>query len=91
LHNFPVDTIKIDRSFVQALPADKKAIAIVDAVCRLGINLGITIVAEGVETKAQIRYLSNSNCTMLQGYLLGKPVPECDIHPGSKPFKQSAA
>ncbi|KCZ46645.1 EAL domain-containing protein [Hyphomonas sp. CY54-11-8] len=91
LHKFPVDTIKIDRSFVQDLPAGKKACAIVDAVCRLGTNLGISIVAEGVETAGQTRYLARSGCTLLQGYRFGVPVPARDIPVSRKDMKQSAA
>jgi diguanylate cyclase (GGDEF)-like protein/PAS domain S-box-containing protein len=75
LHGFPVDTIKIDLSFVRAIvSADQKA-PIVDAMIAMGLGLGLTVVAEGVETEVQRAYLTKRGCTELQGYLFSRPVP----------------
>ena len=75
LKAFPVHTIKIDRSFVSNLDNDADDAAIIDAVVALGHRLGMTVVAEGVETVAQARYLLAQGCDMAQGYLFGKSVP----------------
>jgi diguanylate cyclase (GGDEF)-like protein/PAS domain S-box-containing protein len=75
LKAFPVHTIKIDRSFVSNLDTDAGDAAIIDAVVALGHRLGMTVVAEGVETAAQARYLLTQGCDMAQGYLFGKSVP----------------
>lgn len=75
LKAFPVHTIKIDRSFVSNLDTDAGDAAIIDAVVALGHRLGMTVVAEGVETPAQARYLLAQGCDMAQGYLFGKSVP----------------
>jgi diguanylate cyclase (GGDEF)-like protein/PAS domain S-box-containing protein len=75
LKAFPVQTIKIDRSFVSHLDSDAGDAAIIDAVVALGHRLGMTVVAEGVETAAQARYLRNRGCDMAQGWLFGHSVP----------------
>ena len=75
LKAFPVHTIKIDRSFVSNLDTDAGDAAIIDAVVALGHRLGMTVVAEGVETAAQARYLLTQGCDMAQGYLFGESVP----------------
>lgn len=75
LRDFPVDTIKIDRSFVAGLSKGGCSLAIVNAIVGLGNNLGLDVVAEGVETQTQQEYLSAIGCRYAQGYLFGKPVP----------------
>jgi diguanylate cyclase (GGDEF)-like protein/PAS domain S-box-containing protein len=75
LQAFPFDKIKIDRSFVGQIETSPQAVAIVRAVLGLGRGLGICVVAEGVETAAQMRFLANEECHELQGYLFGKPQP----------------
>ncbi len=77
LRSFPFDKIKIDQSFVRALPG-QEATAIVRAVVSLGASLGITTVAEGVETELQLQALVAEACDELQGYLFSKPRPACD-------------
>jgi EAL domain-containing protein (putative c-di-GMP-specific phosphodiesterase class I) len=69
LRSFPFDKVKIDRSFVQDLPRDRNAMAIVHAIVGLGETFGMTITAEGVETDEQAEQLAMANCTHLQGYL----------------------
>lgn len=73
IHEFPVDVMKIDRSFVSRLPqADTASAVIVDAVLQMARGLGITTVAEGIETKEQESYLRSKGCDLGQGYLYGR-------------------
>jgi diguanylate cyclase (GGDEF)-like protein len=74
LRDFPVDTIKIDRSFVGGLDRGGSSLAIVNAIVGLGNNLGLDVVAEGVETQAQQEFLSAIGCRFAQGFLFGRPV-----------------
>ncbi len=75
LQAFSFDTIKIDRSFVSQLEQRPAAAVIVRAVLGLGRSLGIRVVAEGVETEEQMRFLIAEGCGEMQGYLFGKPQP----------------
>jgi diguanylate cyclase (GGDEF)-like protein len=75
LKQFPVDIIKIDRSFVADLGQDQGAEAIIDAVINLGRSLGIEVVAEGIETGKQHEFLVKGGCRYGQGYLYGKAAP----------------
>ena len=79
LRRFPIDRIKIDRSFIAGLPQDKVSDAVVRAVVRLGRSLGLKVVAEGVETAAQRRVLAAAGCHATQGFLMGRPVRAEDI------------
>ena len=72
LKQYPVDTIKIDRSFVCDLESASGDAAIVNAVINLGASLGMDIVAEGIETEAQARYLLDHGCGLGQGFLFGR-------------------
>ena len=74
LKRFPVDKLKIDRAFIAEVPADKDNKAIVAATVALAHALGLKVVAEGVETEAQLEFLQTCRCDFLQGYLAGKPV-----------------
>jgi diguanylate cyclase (GGDEF)-like protein len=74
LKRFPVDIIKIDRSFVHDVPRDADDAAIVTAIIALAHSLRLEVVAEGVETEEQLRFLHDKSCDMLQGFYLGKPV-----------------
>ncbi len=74
LKRFPVDKLKIDRSFVADLPADKDAQAIIAAIVGLAHALGLQVVAEGVETEAQMEFLQRCGCHFIQGYLAGRPL-----------------
>jgi diguanylate cyclase (GGDEF)-like protein/PAS domain S-box-containing protein len=75
LRELPVDMLKVDRSFMAATPDDPQAAAIVGAVLALASGLGMTTVAEGVETEAQHRFLRDAGCPLAQGFHLGRPVP----------------
>lgn len=75
LQAFPFDKIKIDQAFVMNLGRNPQSAAIVRAVIGLGHGLGITLVAEGVETQEQLEFLAAEGCDQMQGYYLGKPAP----------------
>ncbi len=73
LRRFPVDKVKIDRSFVAEVPADRDQGALVSAIVALAHALQIRVVAEGVETEAQREFLKACGCDFIQGYLVGRP------------------
>ncbi len=79
LRSFPFDKIKIDRSFVQDLATKPDGEAIIRAIAGLGKSLGMTTVAEGVETPEQMQRIRLEGCTDVQGYLISKPVPTEDL------------
>jgi diguanylate cyclase (GGDEF)-like protein/PAS domain S-box-containing protein len=75
LTKLPIDTLKIDRSFIQHCGHDGNSATVVSAIINLAAQLGHSVVAEGVETVAQLSFLRERKCSMIQGYLLGRPVP----------------
>jgi EAL domain-containing protein (putative c-di-GMP-specific phosphodiesterase class I) len=75
LKRFPLTTLKIDRSFVQDIAANEYDAAIAGAVIALAHGLHLSVVAEGVETEAQMRYLDGCGCHQMQGYFLSRPLP----------------
>jgi len=75
MKQFPIDTIKIDRSFVRDLPVDTEDQAIAQAIISMGKALGMTVIAEGVETVEQETFLRNHACDEMQGFLFSKPLP----------------
>ncbi|WP_233865647.1 bifunctional diguanylate cyclase/phosphodiesterase [Paraburkholderia adhaesiva] len=75
LNRFAVDTLKVDRSFVQAIPADRSVCVMVSAIVNLARSLGLTVVVEGTETEEQIAWLSALGPIEAQGYLFSRPVP----------------
>ena len=78
LHKFPVNEIKIDRSFTSGLGICGESTEIVKSILSLSQNLGLNVVAEGVETKAQLGILNKLKCRKAQGYFISKPVPESE-------------
>lgn len=74
LQNFRFDKIKIDRSFVQAINGDAKSVAIIKSILELSSKIGVTTTAEGVETSAQLDYITANGCTEAQGFLFAKPM-----------------
>ena len=74
LRRFPFDKIKIDRSFVQGQASDQGVRIILEAILAMCHNLGLAVVAEGVETRQQLTMLQHRGCTEVQGYLLGRPM-----------------
>jgi EAL domain-containing protein (putative c-di-GMP-specific phosphodiesterase class I) len=79
LKNFPLDVLKIDRSFVEEIDFNRKDAAIAQTIVQLAENLEITTVAEGVETEAQLKLLKQMGCAKFQGYYFSKPMPASDI------------
>jgi len=79
LKRFPVDTIKVDRSFIRDLPSDEEDKAIANAIIAMGRTLGLTVVAEGVETHAQMAFLRDGGCDEIQGFYYSKAVPAAGI------------
>jgi EAL domain-containing protein (putative c-di-GMP-specific phosphodiesterase class I) len=74
LKRFDIDTLKIDRSFVSELPHDTEDAAIATAIVAMGHSLHMKVVAEGVETQGQAKYLASIGCDEIQGYLISRPV-----------------
>jgi len=79
LNLYRIDTVKIDRSFVSGLPTRPNAAAIVRAIVGLGQAMELSVVAEGVENETELQALRQAGCTLVQGYLLGRPMPADDI------------
>jgi EAL domain-containing protein (putative c-di-GMP-specific phosphodiesterase class I) len=75
LRRFSVDTLKIDQSFVSTMEGGPENSAIVSAIVTLGQNLGLQVVAEGVETSSQLEKLKSIGCDAVQGYFFSKPIP----------------
>lgn len=81
LKQYPVDVLKIDKSFIRNIEQDAGDAVIVDAIVKLGSSLGMEVVAEGVETAGQIEQLLARGCVVGQGYLLGRPHPWAAVRP----------
>lgn len=79
LKNFPLDLLKIDRSFITEVTERHDDAVITRAVINLAHNLGLQVVAEGVETQAQLDFLKSQGCNMIQGYLISRPVPAAEL------------
>lgn len=79
LKDFPFDTLKIDKSFVQNVHCESKNAAIIKAVILLAHSLNLEVVAEGVETHAELNFLVEHECELLQGYLFSRPIPAPDL------------
>ncbi|MFT8809183.1 putative bifunctional diguanylate cyclase/phosphodiesterase [Gluconobacter sp.] len=84
LRSFPFDRIKIDRSFIQDMLNNPQAQSIVSAIMALGHAMSMEVIAEGVETAAQLDMLRHTSCTTAQGFLMGRPVPLANLsaYPG---------
>ena len=76
LKRFPIDLLKLDRSFIVDIPADSKSMEIAAAVIRLGQSLHVDVLAEGVETEAQLDFLALAGCKSAQGFFLARPMWE---------------
>ncbi|BCM24799.1 EAL domain-containing protein [Methyloradius palustris] len=79
LKTFPLDVLKIDRSFVMDIEKDEDDRAITATIIKIAHTLGLKVVAEGVETQQQLEFLDAHGCDMYQGYLMGKPMPAADF------------
>ncbi len=79
LNQLPLDKLKIDKSFIRDITSDKDNQAIVLAIIAMSSNLGLKLVAEGVETREQMLYLKDHQCDQIQGYLISPPIPPEDF------------
>jgi diguanylate cyclase (GGDEF)-like protein len=79
LKSFPIDTLKIDRSFVRDITTDTNDSAITKAVITLAHSLKLKVIAEGVETEGQLAYLRENQCDQMQGFLFSRPIPTTDF------------
>lgn len=79
LNRFPIDVVKIDRSFIRNVPDSHADAQITSAVIALGHSLGLTVIAEGAETQAQIDFLRREGCDEVQGYFYSRPIPAADV------------
>lgn len=79
LNRFPIDTVKIDRSFIRNVPDSHSDTQITSAVIALGHSLGLTVIAEGAETQKQIDFLRQEGCDEVQGYFFSRPIPPADV------------
>ena len=79
LQRFPLDQLKIDRSFINEIQSDLEPIPIVKAVISLSHDLGLSVVAEGIETAVQLQHIRALNCDEYQGFLCSKPVPALEF------------
>ena len=78
LHRFPLDCLKVDRSFVSNMDQDAERAEIVRTILLLAGNLKLEVVAEGIETKGELDLLRKMGCSQGQGYLFSKPLPAAD-------------
>jgi EAL domain-containing protein (putative c-di-GMP-specific phosphodiesterase class I) len=78
LHRFPLDTLKIDRSFVSNMSKGQKNQEIVSTIIMLAHKLGMDAIAEGIETETEKQILQSLNCEYGQGYFFAKPLPAAD-------------
>lgn len=79
VRDLPVQELKIDRSFITQVDSQPRNAAIVRSTLKLCQELGISQVAEGVETKEELNWLRQENCSLIQGYLISKPLSEADL------------
>ncbi|MCL2182621.1 MAG: EAL domain-containing protein [Chitinispirillia bacterium] len=79
LKRFPIDTLKIDRSFLMDIPDNPRDAEIVKAIIAMAHSLNLSVIAEGVETELQAQYLVDNGCAKMQGYLFSPPVPETEF------------
>ena len=79
LQRLPIDELKIDRSFIMAMTTDQSAAVVVRSIVKLAHNLGLSVVAEGVESQAAFDALRELGCDVVQGYLLGRPMAADDV------------
>ena len=79
LRRYPFDTLKIDRSFVSDITTDPQDRELVNAVIAMAHSLGLTVVAEGVESEAELNYLNSRGCDLAQGYLFSRPLSASEL------------
>jgi EAL domain-containing protein (putative c-di-GMP-specific phosphodiesterase class I) len=80
LKRLKVQVLKIDRSFVRDVPEDRSGAAVIDGMIQLAHKLDLQVVAEGVEFQSQYDFLTQNGCDLVQGYLIGKPMPSLEFY-----------
>ncbi len=90
LRTLPADIVKIDQSFVSEIVDRKSAVPLVTSTINMAHGLGLQVVAEGIETPHQLAFLTEKGCEIGQGYLLGRPVPAHQLHPGRPQWAPTA-
>jgi EAL domain-containing protein (putative c-di-GMP-specific phosphodiesterase class I) len=80
LRELPLTQLKIDRSFVQSMTDNKRSAALVRSIIQMGLDLELDVLAEGVETREQVSFLTQNGCQGYQGFLFGRPVPLEDFN-----------
>jgi len=80
LKQLPINTLKIDKSFVDTISKNDKSKSLINMIVDIGENMGLSVIAEGVETEEQMDYLVNCKCHKIQGYIVSKPMPETEIY-----------
>jgi Amt family ammonium transporter len=80
LKKFPIDVLKIDRAFIRECDVNREDAAICKAIITLGKSLGLDIIAEGVETQAQLEFLRKHQCEVFQGFLYSRPLPADQVY-----------
>lgn len=91
LKRFPINTVKIDRSFVRDLTTDPDDAAIVGAIINMAHGMGMKVIAEGVETEQQLEYLRRLRCDIVQGFLFSPALPEDEVEELLKQDKDGIA
>ncbi len=91
LRQFGFDKLKIDRSFIEEIGRSKDSTLILASIIRLGLDLGLVITAEGVETREQHSWLKVSECHQLQGYLFSRPMRAAQMTDFLKERRPAAA
>lgn len=86
LKRFPIHRVKIDKAFVQGLPANERDAALCDAILRMTEGLHLSVIAEGVESAEQAEWLTRHGCSEFQGFLFGRPVPAEELEPVLAPL-----
>jgi len=79
LKRCPINTVKIDRSFVEGIPEDKEDMVLIHAIIAMAHGLGLVVIAEGIETQEQWEFLKSENCDFAQGYFFSKPLPAQEL------------
>lgn len=79
LKQLPISTLKIDKSFIDYISTEERSKPLTGQIVALGISMGMCVIAEGVETKDQLDYLTLNHCQKIQGYLFSKPLPEKEV------------
>ena len=79
LKNLPVDTLKLDKSFIRSLPENQNDQAIVQTILSLGKIMDLKIIAEGIETREQLEFMKKTSCDAYQGFYFSKPLPDTEI------------